>query len=147
MDKQDAAMEWFQIAYEDLDSAQFLFDHKHPKPLEIICYHCQQSAEKSLKGYLCAQGIEVPKTHEVGLICRRCTEFCPAFADYFDACDELTMYATHTRYPNRIEVEEHDARRVLRWATSLYNLALEQCQQFGQVLADEPEQSGPTMRM
>jgi len=45
MDRQDVVAEWLQIAYEDLDSAQFLFDHKHPKPLEIICYHCQQSAE------------------------------------------------------------------------------------------------------
>jgi len=30
--------EWLLIAYDDLDSAKFLFEHKHPKPLEIICY-------------------------------------------------------------------------------------------------------------
>ena len=147
MGKHDIVAEWLQIAYEDLDSAQFLFDHKHPKPLEIICYHCQQSAEKSLKGYLCAQGIEVPKTHEVGLICRRCAELAPEFADYFDACDELTMYATHTRYPNRIEVEEQDTLRVLRWSTEIYYLSLKHCQQLEPTLAGESEQSGPMLSM
>lgn len=147
MDRHDVVAEWLQIAYEDLDNAQFLFDNKHPKPLEIICYLCQQSAEKSLKGYLCDCGIEVPKTHEVGLLCHRCTEFSPAFADYSDACEELTLYATQTRYPNRIEVEEHDARRVMRWATDLYNLSLEHCQLIEPTIVDEPEQSGPTMRM
>jgi HEPN domain-containing protein len=40
------ADEWLQFAYMDIDSAQFLYDNKHPRPLEIICYHCQQSAEK-----------------------------------------------------------------------------------------------------
>ena len=29
--------------------------------LEIICYRCQQSVEKSLKGFLCANGIEFKK--------------------------------------------------------------------------------------
>ena len=67
----DVVNEWLQIAYDDYDSALFLFQNKHPKPLEIICYHCQQSVEKSLKAYLCAKGIDVPKTHEVGLLCRR----------------------------------------------------------------------------
>ncbi|WP_282433370.1 HEPN domain-containing protein [Desulfosporosinus sp. FKA] len=34
-----------------LQSALFLLN-MHPAPLEIICYHCQQSAEKYLKGYI-----------------------------------------------------------------------------------------------
>jgi HEPN domain-containing protein len=45
--------EWLKIAYDDFDSALHLFNTKHPKPLEIICYHCQQSVEKALKAFLC----------------------------------------------------------------------------------------------
>jgi HEPN domain-containing protein len=28
----------------------------HPTPVEVICYHCQQSAEKYLKGYIVLHG-------------------------------------------------------------------------------------------
>ena len=48
MSEHDIVNEWLQIAYEDYDSALYLFENKFPKPLEIACYHCQQSAEKSL---------------------------------------------------------------------------------------------------
>ena len=45
------ANEWFDIAEKGLSSAKFLLD-MHPIPLEIICYHCQQSSEKFFKGFL-----------------------------------------------------------------------------------------------
>ena len=38
--------EWLRYANMDLDAAKFLFENQYPKPLEIICYHCQQAAEK-----------------------------------------------------------------------------------------------------
>ena len=47
----DVANEWFKMARIDFESANFLLNMK-PAPLEIICYHCQQCAEKSLKGLL-----------------------------------------------------------------------------------------------
>ena len=51
MNNRDIAQEWFMFATNDLKSAEFLLNMK-PLPLEIICYHCQQSAEKYLKGYI-----------------------------------------------------------------------------------------------
>ncbi|CCJ34472.1 HEPN domain-containing protein [Caloramator australicus] len=45
MNSKDIANEWFEFAEMDLNSAKFLLN-MHPKPLEIICYHCQQSAER-----------------------------------------------------------------------------------------------------
>jgi HEPN domain-containing protein len=128
MSKHDIVQEWLQIAYDDYDAAQYLFGHKYPQPLEIICYHCQQSVEKSLKAYLCFQGIEVPKTHEVGLLCHRSAEFDNAFEVLFDACEELEIYATGTRYPNRIEVEGHNAEEALRQALEIYNFVFERIQ-------------------
>ena len=52
MTEYDIVTEWLQIAYDDYDSAKYLFDRPSRKPLEIICYHCQQSVEKSLKAFL-----------------------------------------------------------------------------------------------
>ena len=41
--------EWLRFANMDLDAAKFSFKTMHPAPLEIICFHCQQAAEKFLK--------------------------------------------------------------------------------------------------
>ncbi|MDR4497169.1 MAG: HEPN domain-containing protein [Candidatus Scalindua sp.] len=48
MDNEDIAKEWFKIAETDLTSAKFLQNMKSI-PIEIICYHCQQSVEKYWK--------------------------------------------------------------------------------------------------
>ena len=57
--------EWFEFADMDLASAEYLCGMR-PQPLEIICYHCQQSAEKYLKGYLIYKGVmEPPKIHNL----------------------------------------------------------------------------------
>jgi HEPN domain-containing protein len=73
MDNKDIAKEWFKIAKTDLSSAQFL-QSMSPVPIEIICYHCQQSAEKYLKGFLALKGEEIKKTHDLvqlNKICQR----------------------------------------------------------------------------
>ena len=34
---------------QDLSAAQTLWQYHRPMPCEIICYHCQQAAEKAIK--------------------------------------------------------------------------------------------------
>lgn len=41
---------WIDYAATDLSVAHTLFDVHRPQPYEIICYHCQQAAEKAIKG-------------------------------------------------------------------------------------------------
>ena len=131
MNEHDIVNEWLEIAYEDYDdTAQYLFDNKCPKPLEIICYHCQQSAEKSLKAYICANDIEISKTHEVGLLCRQCSELDDSFSHFQEDCEDLELYATRTRYPGRIEIENNDAEKSLMQALKLYEFVSEKIQQF-----------------
>ena len=43
--------EWYDFAEMDFISANHLMS-LIPIPVEIVCYHCQQSSEKALKGYL-----------------------------------------------------------------------------------------------
>ena len=55
--------EWLEFAAMDLDSAQFPLGMR-PVPVEIICYHCEQAAEKLLKAVLVAADIApVSYTH------------------------------------------------------------------------------------
>ena len=150
MNESNIVSEWLEIAYDDYDTAQYLYDNKYNKPLEIICYHCQQSAEKSLKAYLCSRGIEVPKTHEVGLLCHRCAEFNDSFSEFFEDCDEIEIYATLTRYPSRIDIEDSHAQKALQQAQSIYTFVSELIQQLFNNLAEVKEQetdSGPQMNI
>ena len=47
---------WLSFAKTDLGVANYLNENYHPKPLEIICYHCQQAAEKAIKALIVACG-------------------------------------------------------------------------------------------
>jgi HEPN domain-containing protein len=125
MSENDIVAEWLLIAYEDYDSALYLFENKRPKPLEIICYHCQQTVEKSLKAFLCAKDIEIPKTHDAGLLCHHCAELDVAFKDLQDNCDDMVVYATKTRYPNRVDIEEDSAKIALQQALAVYKFVSE----------------------
>lgn len=58
MDNKTVALEWQRYAAQDLSSAEFLLTMK-PQPLEIICYHCQQCAEKNLKSFMAYQGARI----------------------------------------------------------------------------------------
>jgi HEPN domain-containing protein len=74
--------EWLQLANDDLYSAKILNEAVR-KPYEIICYHCAQSIEKYLKGYLTFCDIIPKKTHDLaysqaGLIPRPSGRYKPA---------------------------------------------------------------------
>ena len=59
--------EWYNMAAMDLGVASHLDATYHPKPLEIICYHCQQAAEKAIKALIVYYGAEggMPKLHDL----------------------------------------------------------------------------------
>ena len=40
---------WMKLAENDYVVAEHLFGTFRPMPIEIICFHCQQAAEKQLK--------------------------------------------------------------------------------------------------
>ena len=48
MDKSALIQEWMRFACDDLEVAIILSEGR-PLKHEIICFHCQQAAEKSLK--------------------------------------------------------------------------------------------------
>lgn len=46
---ENEALAWVNMAKQDLAVAKHLNAKFLPKPLEIICYHCQQAAEKAVR--------------------------------------------------------------------------------------------------
>jgi HEPN domain-containing protein len=57
--------EWAEKAEADYKAAVAL-NRRRREPLpDIVCYHCQQSAEKYLKAYLIVQGVSPPHIHDL----------------------------------------------------------------------------------
>lgn len=115
VDDQRAEVEkWLTISRRDLQSAKALLKELL---LENVVYHCQQSAEKTLKAYLVHQGIVFPKTHDLDVLLDLCSPLDPDFRNLDDAADVLTPYATEFRYPSdSLEPEEEDARQAIEMA-------------------------------
>jgi HEPN domain-containing protein len=103
-------IEWIQIAEDDLYSAKILYEQAR-KPYEIICYHCAQSVEKYLKGFLTYNDIIPEKTHNLLLLLELCIEKDNNFENIRTECSLLNRFANEIRYPHRIEISNEDANR------------------------------------
>lgn len=123
MDSRTRAQEWQRLAEMDLSSAEYLLK-MHPVPVEIICYHCQQSAEKYLKGYLVLHGINPPKIHDLDELCKLCMKWSDTFKDIADQCSDLTAYGVQPRYPMEMMLEEQDMWQALNSAKTIRDFIL-----------------------
>lgn len=115
MDNKTVALEWQRYAAQDLSSAEFLLTMK-PQPLEIICYHCQQCAEKNLKSFMAYHGAGITKTHDLVSLNKTCREYDPSFALIENDCLELTDYGVQVRYPFQLELTEADVTLAIQSA-------------------------------
>ena len=117
--------EWFQFADMDLKTAEHISNTMRPQPLEIICFLCQQSAEKNLKGYLIYKGVtEPPKIHNLDILGEMCSEYGERFAELKRACGALTRYGVQPRYPNELGITDHDTLKALEYARQVRDFEL-----------------------
>lgn len=123
MDNITISQEWFEYAKRDLESARFLMN-MYPVPIEIICYHCEQSAEKYLKGYLIFKGNNAERTHDLGLLNNKCSAINDEFKTIEDECLELVPYGVQVRYPYQLEVNEDDMKSALVCAEKIQEFIL-----------------------
>ena len=126
--------EWVRFADMDVLSANHLNEIQHPKPLEIICYHCQQAAEKMLKALVIAYDGELQKTHDLGLLTDELSEFVTFPEDILDSADALTPYGVKIRYPQELNIEEPHVVKALADMKIVYDFVtdkLKELQAFG----------------
>ena len=115
MDNKDVAKEWFKIAEADLSSAEFL-QNMQSMPTEIICYHCQQSAEKYLKGFLSLKGEAIKRSHDLVILNKECRKYDEDFETIEEDCLMLTDYGVNIRYPFPMDINESDIKVALQSA-------------------------------
>ena len=123
MDNKDIAKEWFKIAEDDLSSAEFL-QNMQSIPTEIICYHCQQSAEKYLKGFLALNGEEIKRTHDLVILNKECRKYDEDFETIEEECLILTDYGVNIRYPFPMDINESDMEVAIKSAHKIKDRVL-----------------------
>ena len=110
--------EWYNFAEMDLISANHLMSLV-PIPVEIICYHCQQSAEKALKGYLIFLDIKPSRTHNIENLIQSVEEKDPDIMKLGKHAVLLSSYAVSTRYPHSLDLTIKDANDALNAAKQI----------------------------
>jgi HEPN domain-containing protein len=119
----DYILEWFRFADLDILSAE-RNTRFYPIHMQLVCYLCQQSAEKNLKGFLVYKGVEVPpKIHHLNILCDNCLEYDPQFKEIYDQCESLTRYGVQSRYPHEMEISESDMKKALICARQIKDFA------------------------
>ena len=88
--------EWLAKAAGDLASAQLLFAGGQ---IDNALYHCQQCAEKSLKGFLAWHEQPFRRTHDLEELGAACVSLDPSFGPIAEEADALTDFAWRSRYP------------------------------------------------
>jgi len=117
----ELANQWRKYAKMDYDIA--IHDKSfYPTPVEIICYHCQQAGEKALKAILAYYDEEIPRTHDLYRLLELCTVYFPELSELSSQAKRLTDFATITRYPSVIELEETDMELALEYAEQIVNV-------------------------
>lgn len=125
MSSNEYVSEWLKYAEMDFLTAKHLNDNMYPKPLEIICYHCQQTVEKALKAALIANGVKIQKTHDLGLLAEQLSEYVEIDEKYIEMCDNITPYGIKTRYPQELCIEEHHVASALSETEVLFTFIKE----------------------
>jgi HEPN domain-containing protein len=112
MTPRDHAKEWIDYSLADLEAARFLFGMR-PARLEIICYHCQQSAEKSMKAIIADFDHIIPRTHNLVDLTKVVSEL-SELPDFVKTdLRSLNGFDSRFRYPRHPELVESVAREAL----------------------------------
>lgn len=119
------AKEWLAYAQSDLGVAKHLYDKYYPKPLEIICFHCQQSAEKAVKAIIVLNGSQggLPKKHNIDLLLNQIKNMVAVEEKYYDYADTLEPYSVSMRYPNELFLEDRHAKNAIDMAQEFFDWA------------------------
>lgn len=126
--KREWVRSWLVKARSDLRSARALVALPDPTT-DTAIYHCQQAAEKALKGYLAFHDQPLERTHDLGRLLELATALEPTFASLEERSDILNPYATIFRYPDLLGVQFPSVAEVntaIEHAQAIYKTVLQQ---------------------
>jgi HEPN domain-containing protein len=82
---------------------------------DLVCFCCQQTVEKYLKGLLEEGGLIVPRTHDLEDLLDRLIPIHPSLSCLRRGLKFLIQFAVDARYPG-FSATKRQARAALHWA-------------------------------
>lgn len=111
---------WLVKAANDLRAAEVLGNPDLGLAGDAL-FHCQQAAEKTLKGFLAWHGRTFRKTHNIGELGQAALEVSPSLAVLVRESTRLTDYAWKFRYPGQeSEPKAGELNEAIQMARRLY---------------------------
>jgi HEPN domain-containing protein len=122
--KEELVRQWLTLADEDLSIAELIM-----RDSESVywgaAFHCQQTAEKSLKAFLAYNDYHVEKTHDIEYLVKLCAKILPEIEPFIEAAAVMSDYAVDSRYPApRLEITKQKAEQAIETARSIYEFVL-----------------------
>lgn len=109
--------EWIAKADEDYHVALGIMRFKKNPSFDSACFHCQQCAEKYLKGFLSRHQVDFRKTHDLRDLNRQCVEIDAAFELIAGQLVLLKNYAIKFRYPGASATQQEAKEAVAAMKT------------------------------
>jgi len=132
---------WIRFAQNDYDTAILVSERFRP-PIEVVCYLCQQSAEKILKAYNIATENKLTRIHALRDLLDKCECYSPDFNILLESCTKLTPYMSLARYPSNIDITDYDMKQALIHARKILEFTKAKLEELGFVPEVDPAQNG-----
>ena len=119
--KRELVHSWLAKARNDLATARQV-GASPDGPLDTAIYHCQQAAEKAVKGFLAFHDHRLERSHDVERLVELAQTYQPHFSAYLESANTLTPYATAYRYPGEssaLEPSRPEFEEALKLATEM----------------------------
>jgi HEPN domain-containing protein len=114
---------WLAIAREDLGMAKLALSAEY---FSSATYHCQQCAEKSLKGYLSFKSVSIIKTHDLIKLLEQCMQLDRDFQKLYPAIRILNPFSTKFRYPADFDIpDSNKALQAIQYAANVINFVVD----------------------
>lgn len=111
---------WLKKAKRDLSAAQKLAQELP----DIAIYHCQQAAEKALKGFLILHNLEPTETHNINTLVKLASTVKPELATALKEAAYLSQYNLTYRYPSEVTDDFNpspgELKKAYRLASEVY---------------------------
>jgi len=104
----DLARQLWRKAGNDLSAAAIGLEHG--APVDTVCFHIQQAAEKLLKACLAAKDVEYPFSHELRELLERAIPHYPSLDEFRATLPAYTEFAVRLRYDDLHWITEGEAQ-------------------------------------
>lgn len=112
-----SAKDWLEKACEDIKVAEYLCNTS--EFYADVCFHAQQSAEKSLKAFLIYHREVSRKVHLLKVLPQDCIKYDSTLENIVGHLEFLDKLYIPTRYPFKVEFNQEKVKKSIEFAKTI----------------------------